>query len=1434
MAALGTFGKYEIRRQIGRGAMGVVYEAFDPVIERRVAIKTLRLELFEPNQLTDLRARFKREAQAAGRLAHPHIVTIHDYGEHEGTPYIVMEFMTGQELREVLDRGTRLPLSEVVRIMTQLLGALTHAHEHGLVHRDVKPGNVFVLDDGSIKVVDFGIARVEASNLTGEGAMLGTPAYMSPEQIVGVPVDERSDIFSAGVILYELLTGDKPFAGKTATNIMQKVLRQEPLEPSSLNPTLSEAWDAVVKRAMAKKPDERYRSARQFSETVKQVYEGGALKVSGDAKFRDEDPGKKAAQEKAKREAEERARVEAERKARLEVEEERKREADQRARKEPEESEQLALGYAHLNGNGGVARDYAEAMRCFRLAVERGSARAALEIGRMYGLGLGVSKDEAEEVRWYREAADRGNAIAQFSLGMMYANGKGGLAKDDKEAVHWFRKAADQGNATAQNSLGIMYRDGRGVDRDDREAVRWYRKAADQGDAFAQNNLGVAYELGEGGLPKSSDEAIAWYKKAAAQNDATAMENLKRLSEKVGAEERAHKKTEIEGRDNKEGVTAQLALGYSYLNGSGGVTKNYAEAMRNFRLAAEAGSVPAVYEIGTMYANGLGVNKDDSEAVRWFRKAADQGNADAQNYLGFMYEHGRGVLAKDDAEAARWYRKAADQGNAYAQNNLGIMYENGKGGLAKDDSEAVRWYRKSADQGSTTGQCNLAFMYENGRGGLAKDDTEAMRWYRKAADQGHPIGQFSVALAYANGKGSLPRDEAEAAGWYRKAADQGNANAQNNLGLMYELGQGGLPKNNDEAVAWYKKAVTQNNATAIANLKRLSEKVEAEEQARREEADERVKKEAESKANAAIDTHAKKEEGERSSKAPVATPINLDFNALPLSLRQRFISVLTSPNPAEAPILVAQLSTFKSLFRSGCYAFFGAYIAWAFFDSGFGTLGAAHAWQGPTAIIGYGLGIAALVYGCLGIPGYLQLGKSLPFPPGRYLFAWDFVDARTSTLKLFSLAKLKNLQAVHHHSYFFYTYTDLTFTFEGAPTQKVICRDKAVAESTLNLLRQRQAEMRQAIQNSDNQTLVRLDPFFDVRTADWRLGPPEPESSPYTARELPRIFRWPVLVALAAGLVIGVPLWAGRNLLSDINQYRQATRLNLERTYLQYLAGGQFYRDEVNAILPRVAFNEAQRAASVTRLKSVLQRYPAAGLEQDVAREIKLLYAAALKRFRDQAASSDPALGPFMERVLAALETSRNSALQVQFTRPTPDELVKADKNLEALAKARGKQMAPAARHFGSDSAAPREQRIVSELARGFKAIFPSDVLEVKSQYAESGRQPSIQIAYQIASSGTVYSNRESERLFVGVVVRFDVGLALPGESAGWRFKLEVRPPESFTVTTQTPRGALKGVAPDEQVYVVMAERAFDQLGFKIRSAFFRPDSEAFKRAAGK
>ncbi|OGA21854.1 MAG: hypothetical protein A3H34_00320 [Betaproteobacteria bacterium RIFCSPLOWO2_02_FULL_67_19] len=262
--------------------MGVVYEGFDPFIERTVAIKTIKPEVAGQGDAGELLARFKREAQAAGRLNHPGIVAIYEYGEDAGVAYIAMEFIKGRELKDYFESGQRFATRDIARVMGEILAALEHAHRNGVTHRDIKPANVIVLDGGAVKVADFGIARIETSELTQAGTVLGTPSYMSPEQFLGLPVDGRSDIFSSGVILYQFLTGERPFSG-AVTTIMHKVLKEAPLPPSTLNTTLPPAWDAVVNKAMAKSPAERYQSAAQFASDIVAVAEGRAPSVTGSA-----------------------------------------------------------------------------------------------------------------------------------------------------------------------------------------------------------------------------------------------------------------------------------------------------------------------------------------------------------------------------------------------------------------------------------------------------------------------------------------------------------------------------------------------------------------------------------------------------------------------------------------------------------------------------------------------------------------------------------------------------------------------------------------------------------------------------------------------------------------------------------------------------------------------------------------------------------------------------------------------------------------------------------------------------------------------------------------------------------------------------------------------------------------------------------------------
>ena len=267
MADLESLGKYEIQRELGRGAMGVVYEGYDPMIKRIVALKTIRADQLSGENAETVVARFRREAQAAGRLNHPNIVSIYDFGEDQGIWFIAMEYIKGRELKDYFQANERFATADIVRIMTQMLAALGYSHKLGVIHRDIKPANVFVLADGTIKVADFGIAHIESSDMTQAGSVIGTPSYMSPEQILGLPIDGRSDLFSAGVILYQFLTGERPFIG-SSTATMHKVLEEDPLPPSRFNVQVPGAMDAVVKKALAKRPDDRFQTAEEFAQAL--------------------------------------------------------------------------------------------------------------------------------------------------------------------------------------------------------------------------------------------------------------------------------------------------------------------------------------------------------------------------------------------------------------------------------------------------------------------------------------------------------------------------------------------------------------------------------------------------------------------------------------------------------------------------------------------------------------------------------------------------------------------------------------------------------------------------------------------------------------------------------------------------------------------------------------------------------------------------------------------------------------------------------------------------------------------------------------------------------------------------------------------------------------------------------------------------------------
>lgn len=272
--AIKSFGRYRILGILGKGAMGKVYKGIDPAINRNVALKTIRLDFVDdPEELAELKERLFREARAAGMLSHPNIVTIYDVGTEGDLQYIAMEYLEGQTLENMIRRKVKFNYRIIAEIITQICGALEYAHDQGIVHRDIKPANIMVLSDYRIKVMDFGIARVDSSSMTRTGIAMGTPNYISPEQLQGKLLDRRSDIFSLGIMMYEMLLHRRPFKGENLTTLIYSIVNNEPEPPSSVDSSIPYLFDRVIEKALKKNPAERYQHASEISTALSDFVE---------------------------------------------------------------------------------------------------------------------------------------------------------------------------------------------------------------------------------------------------------------------------------------------------------------------------------------------------------------------------------------------------------------------------------------------------------------------------------------------------------------------------------------------------------------------------------------------------------------------------------------------------------------------------------------------------------------------------------------------------------------------------------------------------------------------------------------------------------------------------------------------------------------------------------------------------------------------------------------------------------------------------------------------------------------------------------------------------------------------------------------------------------------------------------------------------------
>jgi TPR repeat protein/tRNA A-37 threonylcarbamoyl transferase component Bud32 len=709
-------GKYLIRRELGRGAMGVVYEGYDPLIERAVAIKVLRIDEANAQLDAELRMRFRREAQAAGRLSHPNIVSVYEYGEEAGSSsaFIAMELVEGRDLKSLFDAGNRFALADTGRIMSELLSAMQHAHERGVVHRDIKPANIILLADGSVKVADFGIAKLDTSELTQLGSVLGTVSHMSPEQLTGDAVDRRSDLFSCGVILYQLLTGERAFSGSPAT-VMHKVLHEQPAPPSSVVAALPRPLDAVVRKAMAKTPAERYPDADAFAAALRAAIAGAApapASASGSAEA-DTDATVLLPRSPAASPASSRTPIVAGVGLLLALV------AGAAAYvflKTPPAPDSAAAGGPPVSLTGEPASASIAAAPAASVSLPALVTAPVVPPVPAAPVATGPTPEEIEQQAW--DDALKSNSRAAYEAYLKgYPQGRfsararvrlASLAPPPQPQPLQPPQAMPQPQAPAQTQAKGQPQQ---QPPPQPQAQTPTKPASPTTSSSAPSKVAAAAPRPEP-PPSASDRS----KRPPAS------------AEPAPSAARAAAATECVEEAKRGNARCQVILGNAYRNGTG-VARDPVEASRWYRKAAEQGSDIGQYELGLLYESGLGVPKDATQAVSWFRKAADQGLARAQNRVGVAYENGS-TGPSNVVVAADWYRKAADQGYAAAQANLGRLYLQGRG-VFKDTARAGELLQKAVDQGDPNAMVLLGGMYQRGEG-KPQDSARAARLYRDA------------------------------------------------------------------------------------------------------------------------------------------------------------------------------------------------------------------------------------------------------------------------------------------------------------------------------------------------------------------------------------------------------------------------------------------------------------------------------------------------------------------------------------------------------------------------------------------------------------------------------------------------------------------------------------------------------------------------------
>ena len=676
-------GRYQNLQRIGRGAMGTVYRALDPAIGRTVAIKVLLVD--DP----ELRARFQQEVRAAGTLTHQHIVSVYDYGESsDGRPYIVMEYVAGRSLADVLRDRFPLTLAHRLRLVQQLCAALDYAHAHGVVHRDIKPANVMLDQHGDLKVVDFGIAKLGEGQLTRTGNVIGTLTYMSPEQVEGGAIDRRSDIFSVGVVMYELITSRRAFAGDTASTVIRAIIHDQPVAPSDIVPNLDPAVDQIVRRALQKSPTERYQTLGQMAVDLARVRITEPTVIPAATaetvliRRPISNPPAPPAPPVPESEAVSQGRVPSNKRGLVVIA------AGVLA---------IAIGggfwLARLTQNAGGPTDSTtqssgttgstsgvtkettptvatETPPATTNAVTPGvddpakkppkkidiekpppietthkvkpaeHTPTAYEQAEALLSGKPTPEQKSAAAGLLQKACDAKESVACLQAGLIYHDDF--LLKNLPLAAQLYQRACDGGNAVGCNYLGVEYQRGAAVAKDEAKAATLYSQSCEGGVVPACTNLGRFYRDGRG-VPKDVSRARTIFEKAC---------------------------------DNG-GLVACADGGVLLIRGIGG-PRDPDHAVAMLRLACDGGNPPGCAALAAAYTRGDGVDQSDSHAAELYQRACDAGGAPACNNLAGIYTSGSGVT-KDLARAAALLQRSCDGNFPDACQSLSKRYEQGVG-----------------------------------------------------------------------------------------------------------------------------------------------------------------------------------------------------------------------------------------------------------------------------------------------------------------------------------------------------------------------------------------------------------------------------------------------------------------------------------------------------------------------------------------------------------------------------------------------------------------------------------------------------------------------------------------------------------------------------------------------------------------------------------